>query len=138
MRHVNEFLSYCCLLLLAMSLASCGNSVSEKRTWSQSTAAPYDFEFWLGSGMNFTLPVQRDQFTKVATSLGGKFYVLGEDAAYSVGVPAPRKGSPCIKTARAIIVDFPQVQPREMPNYVAYMDEGNLIQCVEKRFSYTG
>lgn len=125
--------------LLAMALASCGNrSMSEQKIWAKSTNAPSKMEFWVGSGSLFELPVHKERFIRVISSLGGSYYIVGQGEARSLRSPSPSNSSPCKMMPRAIVLDFPSDRAREIPRYVAYMDESDMIQCVDKQFSYSG
>ena len=127
------------LPIMLLSLAGCGNKImTGQRVWSESTAAPNSMEFWAGSGQTIKFPVHKDQFIKAVSSLGGRFYITGTGEARSLSAPPPRLGSPCSITPTAIVVNFVSDRQKETPTYVAYLDQADVIQCVDKQFAYSG
>lgn len=127
------------LSLMVIFLTGCrGNMMADQRVWSDSTVTPSNFEFWAGSGEIIKLPVHKDRFTKIVLSLGGSFYITGQGDARSLSAPPPSSDSPCERTSRAIVVDFAQSRAGETPGFVAYLDPSDMIQCVDKQFSYSG
>jgi hypothetical protein len=127
------------MTLVAILLSSCGNNLMpEQKIWAESVAAPSELEFWVGSGNAVKLPVHKNQFTRIISLLGGHYYIPGEGEARSLSSPPPSVGSPCKMMLRTVVLDFPSDREKETPQYVAYMDEFDMIQCVDKQFSYSG
>jgi hypothetical protein len=111
-----------------------GNS----KTWSQSITAPAQFHFWEGSNRAINLPAARSDFIAAVSALGGHYYVTGEGEAASLQAPPPSHGSPCRGGARAVVVDFPSDRAGEIPRYVAYLNDADAVECIDKQFSHSG
>jgi hypothetical protein len=127
------------LSLIGILFIGCrGNVVADQKVWSDSMAAPSSIEFWAGSGKTMKLPVHKNEFIKLVSSLGGSLYTTGQGDARSLGAPPPSSNSPCKMTSRAIVVDFAPSRAGETPRFVAYIDSSDMIQCVDKQFSYSG
>jgi hypothetical protein len=127
------------LSLLVICLSGCRDNVMfDQQVWSESTAAPSNLEFWVGSGEIIKLPIHKDQFTKIVLSLGGNFYITGQGDARLLSAPPPYRNSPCKMTSSAIVLDFISNRARQTPRYVAYIDQSDMVQCVDKQFSYSG
>jgi hypothetical protein len=120
----------------ALALVSCGNAGAGK-TWSQSIAAPAQFHFWEGA-QAINLPAARSDFIVAVSALGGHHYVTGEGEAASLQAPPPSHGSPCRGSARAVVVDFPSDRAGEIPRYVAYLNDADAVECIDKQFSHSG
>jgi hypothetical protein len=117
------------------ALASCGDAgVVTKKKWSASIAAPAKFEFWRGSGQLIDLPAPRERFLSVVSAAGGQYYMKGEGSEFP-SAPRPWQGSPCKETKRVIVVVFP-IDNGVGPYYVAYVNDADLVECVEKQFAY--
>lgn len=133
-----KFMQILQLSPLMMFIVACGsNAVTVERVWSESTAAPGNVDFWIGSGQTVKLPVHKDEFINIISSLGGEFYITGKGEARSLSAPPPRKNSPCAVTSRALVINFVSISPKYTPTYVAYIDQFDVIQCVDKQFSYS-
>jgi hypothetical protein len=126
------------LAVATMIMASCGSgTMSDERIWSQSVAAPAHLQFWEGSGKIINLPAARADFIEAVLMLGGHYYVTGEGEAASLSAPPPLEpDSPCRQTRQAIVVDFPRSRTGETPGYVAYMNDADVVVCVDRQFSY--
>jgi hypothetical protein len=134
----HKFMQILQLSSMMILIVACGsNTVTIERVWSESTAAPGNFDFWVGSGQTVKLPVHKDEFINIISSLGGKFYITGEGEARSLSAPPPRKNSPCALTSRALVINFGSISSKYNPTYIAYFDQFDLIQCVDKQFSYS-
>ena len=132
------------MLLAAAAVASvltvsCESGVmGNSKTWSQSVVAPAQFHFWEGSNRAIELPATRSDFIEAVSALGGRYYVTGEGVAASLHAPPPSRGSPCRGSDRAIVVDFQSARAGEMPRYVAYLNDADAVECIDRQFSYSG
>ena len=118
----------------ALALLSCGNvAIGNSKTWSQSVTAPAQFHFWEGSNRAINLPAARSDFIAVS-ALGGHYYVTGEGEAASLQAPPPSHGSPCRGGTRAVVVDFPSDRAGEIPRYVAYLNDADAVECIDKQY----
>jgi hypothetical protein len=133
---MNKYVSVWLLAsVLSGTLVSCGDAdVLMKKKWSGSLAAPATFEFWRGSGQTIDLPAPRERFLSVVSTVGGQYYVKGEGNEFP-SAPRPWQGSPCKATDRVIVVVFP-IDGGIGPYYVAYLNDADIVECVEKQFAY--
>ncbi len=126
------------IVLSAIGLVGACNPLESKdaRTWSESTAAPAEFRFWAEAKLAIELPAGREEFLAYARSSGGEFVVTGEGQEAGVPAPHPRPGSLCVKTDKAILVYFDSPNEKVGPRYVAYLGNGQIVECIEPQFEY--